>query len=139
MTGRDRRPGEPEIVHDGGPLFIGHKLAQFGQATGMTNVRSHPYHPQSKGNSERVHRTFRTRASLHAGARLHEACTVIETYRVYHGERRHHSALHYLCPRDNYRGDPVPRLAERHAKLHIATEARRAYWEQHRSAVRSTS
>jgi transposase InsO family protein len=126
-------------VHDGGPQFIGHEWAQFVQATGMTNVRTHPYHPQSNGKDERVHRTLRTEVPLDPSAQLYEARTVIETYRLFYNEQRPHSALHYLCPRDFYRGDPIACLVERHAKLRAAVEARRVYWEQHRSAVRSTS
>jgi hypothetical protein len=70
---------------------------------------------------------------------LYEARSMIETYRMYYNERRPHSALHYLCPRDYYRGDQLKCLAERQAQLRTAAEARRKYWEQHRSAVRSTS
>lgn len=44
LTGRDIRPGEPEIVHDGGPHFIGREWTQFVQATGITDVCTHPYH-----------------------------------------------------------------------------------------------
>jgi transposase InsO family protein len=139
LLGRERRPGEPEIVHDGGPQFIGHEWVQFVQATGMTDVRTHPYHPQSNGKDERVHRTFRAEVPLDPDAKLYEARTVIETYRVHYNERRPHSALHYLCPRDYYRGDPAACLAERHTKLRAATEARRLYWEKQRLAVRSTS
>ena len=139
LLGRERRLGEPEIVHDGGPQFIGHEWAQFVQATGMTNVRTHPYHPQSNGKDERVHRTLRAEVPLDRDTQLYEARNVIETYRVFYNERRPHSALHYLCPRDYYHGDPSTCLAERQAKLHAATEARRVYWEQHHSAVRSTS
>jgi hypothetical protein len=65
--------------------------------------------------------------------------TVIETYRGYYNERRPHSALHDLCPRDYYRGDPTECLAQRHAQLRTAAEARRMNWEQQqRAAVRRT-
>lgn len=139
LLGRERRAGEPEIVHDGGPQFIGHEWVQFVKATGMTDVRIHPYHPQSNGKDERVHRTLRAEVPLDAAAQLYEACQVIETYRIFYNERRPHSALHYLCPHDYYRGDPAACLAERQAKLRAAAESRRTYWEQQRSAVRSTS
>ncbi len=134
-----RRAGEPENVHDGGPQFIGHEWAQFVQAVGMTDVRTHPYHPQSNGKDERVHRTLRAEMPLDENANLYEARTVIETYRLYYNERRPHSALHYLCPGAYYRGDPAACLAERQRTLRAATEARRIYWEQHGLAVRSTS
>jgi transposase InsO family protein len=139
LAQRARRAGEPELVHDGGPQFIGHEWAQFVCATGMTDVRTHPYHPQSNGKDERVHRTLRTEVPLEEGANLYEARRVIETYRAYYNVRRPHSALHYLCPRDYYRGDPVACLTERQRKLRAAAEARRAYWEERDSAVRSTS
>ena len=129
---RPRRPGEPEIVHDGGPQFVGHEWAQFVRATEMTNVRTHPYHPQSNGRDERVHRTFREEIPLDENATLYQARAAIAEYRIYYNERRPHSALHYLCPRDYYRGDPATLLAEREAKLREATEKRRQYWEEHR-------
>jgi transposase InsO family protein len=139
LAGRERRAGEPEMVHDGGPQFIGHEWKQFVRAVGMTDVRTHPYHPQSNGRDERVHRTFRAEVPLDENANLYDARARIENYRGYYNDRRPHSALHYLCPRDYYRGDPDTCLRERQAKLHAATEARRAYWAKHHPAVRSTS
>jgi transposase InsO family protein len=137
LTSSARRTGEPEIVHDGGPQFIGHEWADFVQAVGMTNVRTHPYHPQSNGKDERVHRTLRAEVTLDEHANLYEARTAIETYRRHYNERRPHSALHYLCPHDYYRGDPEARLAERQVKLQQAATARRTYWEKHRPAAKS--
>lgn len=139
LAGRERRTGEPEIVHDGGPQFIGHEWKQFVKDVDMTDVRTHPYHPQSNGKDERVHRTMREEVPLDEDASLYEARTVIGTYRRYYNERRPHSALQYLCPRDYYRGDPTTRLQERQTKLRETAEARRAYWDTHRLAVRSTS
>jgi len=132
LTPRPRQPGEPQIVHDGGPQFIGHDWNQFVQRAGLTDVRTHPYHPQSNGRDERLHRTFREELPLDDTAVLYQARTVIADYRTYYNERRPHSALHYLCPADYYRGDPVARLAEREAKLQAAAAARKVYWEMHR-------
>jgi putative transposase len=127
---RPRQPGEPEIVHDGGPQFIGHEWRQFIKATGTTDVRTRPYHPQSNGRDERVHRTFREEIPLDENAMLYEARQAMAEYRTYYNSYRPHSALHYLCPRDYYRGDPVVLLTEREAKLQAAAQARRAYWEE---------
>lgn len=128
---RERQPGEPEMVHDGGPQFIGREWAQFVQAVGLTDVRTHPYHPQSNGRDERLHRTFREELPLDEAATLYRAREVLAEYRTYYNERRPHSALHYLCPVDYYRGNPAARLAEREAKLQAAVVARKAYWEAH--------
>lgn len=139
LRGRERCVGEPEIVHDGGPQFIGHEWAQFVKVAALTDVRTHPYHPQSNGKDERVHRTLRAEVPLDEEATLYEARTAIETYRTYYNDGRPHSALHYLCPRDYYRGDPVACLHAREVKLHEAATARRLYWEQHHQGVSSTT
>ena len=127
-----RRPGEPEIVHDGGPQFIGHEWRQFIRATGMTDVRTHPYHPQSNGRDERVHRTFREELPLAEEANWYQAQAVLADYRTYYNDHRPHTALHYLCPRDYYRGDPAAKLAAREAACRAAAVARQAYWNTHR-------
>ncbi len=132
LAGRSRLPGEPQIVHDGGPQFLGHDWLQFMQAVGATDVRTHPYHPQSNGLDERVHRTFREELPIESEAMLYEARTMMLEYRNYYNNRRPHSALKYLCPVDYYRGDPVARLAEREAKLWAAAAARAAYWQRER-------
>lgn len=128
LGGRERQPGEPEIVHDGGPQYVSRDWRLFAQSVGMTDVRTMPYHPQSNGRDERVHRTIREEVPVEADDTLYEVQQRIEDFRVYYNERRPHSALRYLRPVDYYRGDPEARLAERPAKLRQAAEARRAYW-----------
>ncbi len=139
LQGCERRSGEPEIVHDGGPQFIGHDWSQFVKAVGMTDVRTHPYHPQSNGKDERVHRTLRAEVLLDEETTLYEARAAIETYRHYYNHWRPHSALHYLCPYAYYRDDPAACLRERQAKLQAAASARRTYWEQQNQGVSSTT
>jgi len=133
LHSQPRFPGEPQIVHDGGPQFIGHDWATFVRANRLTDVRTHPHHPQSNGLDERVHRTFREEIPLEEDALLYQAKEVIATYRHYYNHERPHSALHYLCPHEYYRGDPAARFAEREDKLHAAALARKAYWAAHRS------
>ena len=132
LAGRTRLPGEPQIVHDNGPQFISHEWKQFVNASGMQNVPTRTHHPQSNGRDERVHRTLREELPLTEEATLYEARALFADYRTYYNQRRPHSALHYLCPLDYYRGDPATRLAEREANLRRAADERRAYWEQHR-------
>ena len=133
LAGRPRLPGEPQIVHDGGPQFVGHDWVQFMHAVGATDVRTHPYHPQSNGLDERVHRTFREELPIEPEAVLYEARAIMLDYRAYYNHRRPHSALQYLCPADYYRGDPAARLAEREANLRAAAIARAAYWHRERN------
>ncbi len=127
-----RREGEPEIVHDCGSQFIGREWAQLIRATQTTDVRARAHHPQSNGLDERVHRTFREEMPIDHDTPFYQAQQVLVTYRTEYNEHRPHSALHYLCPRDFYRGDPSAALAARADACRAAAAARQAYWEAHR-------
>lgn len=128
LTGQPRLAGEPEIVHDGGPQFLGDEWSLFVRHAGLTDVRTRFYHPQSNGRDERLHRTIREEVPVVPDDTLYRVQQLIGDFRVYYNERRPHSALHYLRPNDYYRGDPIARLAEREAKLAKAVEARQQYW-----------
>lgn len=132
LTDRVQLPGEPQIVHDNGPQFISHEWQQFVSHIDLQDIRTRAHHPQSNGRDERFHRTLREELPLAEEATLYEARALLAEYRSYYNERRPHSALHYLCPLDYYRGDPCARLAEREANLRRAAQERRAYWEQHK-------
>jgi putative transposase len=128
LGGHPRQGGEPEIVHDGGPQFLGHEWRWFGHQAGLTDMRTMAYHPQSNGRDARLHRTIRAEVPLDAEDTRYQVVHLIASFRRYYNEQRPHSALHDLRPRDYYRGNPAERLAEREAKLRQAAEARKRYW-----------
>ena len=48
---RELHPGVlPRIISDDGPQFIAGDFEQYIRLTGMTHVRTSPYHPQSKSS-----------------------------------------------------------------------------------------
>jgi hypothetical protein len=49
----------------------------------------------------------------------------------YYNERRLHSGINYLTPKEVFEGKTEERLAERREKLHTAYINRRAFWENH--------
>lgn len=128
LDGRERRPGEPEIVHNGGPQFLSREWRLFVESVGMTDVRTMPHHPQSNGLDEKVHRTIREEVHFDVDTALYQVERLVEEYRLYYNERRPHSSLRFLRPVDFYRGNPEARLAEREAKLRKAAAAKRQYW-----------
>jgi len=128
LDDRTRLPGEPEILHDGGPQVVAREWKSFVQGVGMTDVRTMCYHPQSNGRDERFHRTFREEVPLHPETNLYQVQQLVAEFRDYYNHRRPHTALKYLRPIDYYRGDPQRRLAEREEKLIKAAEERKSYW-----------
>lgn len=127
LTGR--RPGEPRLVHDHGSQFLSAEWRSFITGAGVTDIQTRVAHPESNGRLERLHRTHREEAlPQEALDAYHRALDLMAGWSDYYNYRRPHSALKYLCPQDYYRGDPVPRLAERARKLAEAVQARKTYW-----------
>lgn len=66
----------------------------------MSDVRTRPYHPQSNGLDEGVHRTIREEVPLLPEAALYQVQQLVEGFRAYHNEQRSRSTLRYLRPVD---------------------------------------
>jgi len=50
--------GSPGIISDNGPQFIAKDFKEFIRISGMTHVRTSPYHTQSNGKIERWHKSL---------------------------------------------------------------------------------
>ena len=133
---RERYPGEvPRIISDNGPQFIAKDFKHFVRICGMTHVRTSPYYPQSNGKIERYHRTLkedcvRPKTPLS----MEEAIRVVGEFVAEYNERRLHSALGYVTPKDMLEGRQAEIHATRDRKLEEA-RARRAE-ERRRSRER---
>jgi transposase InsO family protein len=49
----------PRIISDNGPQFIAKDFKEFIRISGMTHVRTSPFHPQSNGKNERWHKSLK--------------------------------------------------------------------------------
>jgi len=131
LNGR-KQVGEPEIVHDRGPQFVGHEWRIFIRNAEVGDIPTRAHHPQSNGRIERFHRTTKEEGlSVSDRDDLFRARDALTRWQQYYNHERPHTALHYLRPVDYYRGDPSARLAEREEKLRCAADARAAYWQVH--------
>ena len=127
----ERRPEEPQIVHDRGSQFVSGEWKGFVRAAGCRDIRTRVAHPESNGKLERLHRTHREEGLV--GAELtdyHAALEAMQRWASYYNQERPHSALKYLQPVTYYRGDPGQELRAREQRLTEAAAARKAYWEE---------
>jgi len=129
----DRRPGEPKIVHDHASQFMGSEWRSVIAGNEVTDIVTRVAHPQSNGVVERLHRTHREEIFDSQPDDYYNALDIMEVRAAFYNQERPHSALHYLCPIDYYRGNPEARRAERQKKLVRAAEERRLFWTQNRS------
>lgn len=128
LAGR-KQYGEPEIVHDRGPQFVGHEWRVFIRNAEVGDIPTRAHHPQSNGRIERFHRTTKEEGlSEQDRDDLFRARDALTRWQRYYNHERPHTALHYLRPIDYYRGDPRARLAEREEKLRCAAAVRAEYW-----------
>ena len=125
---REKFPdARPRIISDNGPQFISRDFREFIRISGMTHVRTSPYYPQSNGKLERYHKTIkggciRVRTPLS----LEDAIAVVDEFVGHYNNRRLHSAIGYMTPRDQLEGRAEAILTAREAKLTAAREARKA-------------
>ena len=121
---REAHPdARPRVITDNGPQFIAGDFRRFIDLTGMTHVRTSVNYPQANGKIERYHRTL-DKETLHAltpdGVRQTIAARI-----DHYNNRRLHSAIGYVTPRDKLLGREHEIWAERDRKLEEARELRR--------------
>ena len=123
-----RHQSEPKIVHDHGSQFLSREWRLFVKTVGVTDIKTRVAHPQPNGLLERLHRTHREEGLIADDLReYYQALEAMTSWAHYYNNERPHSALHCLCPKDYYRGNPEARLAEREQKLSSALQARALY------------
>jgi transposase InsO family protein len=93
----------------------------------MTHVRTSPYYPQSNGKLERYHKTIRgTCIRVHTPLPLDDAYRLVADFVEHYNDKRLHSAIGYITPKDKLDGRSEMILAAREAKLDAARDTCKA-------------
>jgi putative transposase len=118
---------KPRIISDNGPQFIAKDFKEFIRISGMTHVKTSPYYPQSNGKLERYHRTIKgTCIRVNTPLSLSDAQRLVTDFVDHYNNKRLHSAIGYITPKDKLQGRAEMILAQRESKLAAAREARKA-------------
>lgn len=125
---REKFPdAKPRVISDNGPQFISKDFKEFIRISGMTHVKTSPYYPQSNGKLERYHRTVKgTCIRVKTPLSLEDARDLVRDFVDHYNNKRLHSAIGYVTPKDKLQGQAEMILAERDAKLVAARECRKA-------------
>lgn len=125
---REKFPdAKPRVISDNGPQFISKDFKEFIRISGMTHVKTSPYYPQSNGKLERYHRTVKgTCIRVKTPLSLEDARDLVTDFVDHYNNKRLHSAIGYVTPKDKLQGRAEMILAERDAKLVAARECRKA-------------
>jgi transposase InsO family protein len=125
---REKFPdAKPRIISDNGPQFIAKDFKEFIRVSGMTHVKTSPYYPQSNGKLERYHKTIKgTCIRVNTPLSLADARRLVTDFVDHYNNKRLHSAIGYITPKDKLDGRAETILSQRDAKLAAAREARKA-------------
>ena len=118
---------QPRIISDNGPQFVAKDFKEFIRISGMTHVKTSPYYPQSNGKLERYHKTIKsTCIRVRTPLSMADAIRIVTEFVEHYNNRRLHSAIGYITPKDKLEGRAESIFAQRDAKLAAAREARKA-------------
>jgi transposase InsO family protein len=125
---RERFPdARARIISDNGPQFISKDFKEFIRISGMTHVKTSPYYPQSNGKLERYHKTIKGACiRVQTPLSLEDARRIVADFVDHYNNKRLHSAIGYVTPRDKLEGRAGIILAGREAKLAAARQVRKA-------------
>jgi len=121
----------PRVITDNGPQFIAKDFKEFIRVSGMTQVRTSAYYPQSNGKLERFHRTLkheciRPKTPISFQDALRTVTNFVEQYNI----KRLHSAIGYVAPLDKLVGKEQEIFNARDKKLEDARAIRKAHRDQ---------
>ena len=108
----------PRVISDNGPQFIAKDFKEFIRISGMSQVRTSPYHPESNGKLERWNGSIKSECIRpQVPLSLEEARRLIAQYVQVYNEQRLHSSLQSVTPKDWLAGRQADVLAARQRKL----------------------
>lgn len=114
------------IISDNGPQFIARDFKEYIKLSGMTQVRTSPYYPQSNGKIERFHQTLKNESIRQkVPLSLENAIKIVGEYIEEYNGKRLHSAIGYITPNDKMAGKADEIWKSRDEKLETARKLRK--------------
>jgi putative transposase len=94
----------PRLLSDNGPCYISSELKGWLKDHEMPHTRGKPYHPQTQGKIERMHRTLKDCILLNNYYLPEELERQIEAFVRHYNTRRYHESLNNLTPEAVFTG-----------------------------------
>lgn len=117
----------PRIISDNGPQFIAKEFKELIRISGMDQVLTTPYYPQSNGKKERWYQTLKQECIRpKTPLSMEEARKVVADFVHSYNTERLHSAIGYITPETKLNGQEKEVFRQRDQKLAEAREKRKS-------------
>jgi transposase InsO family protein len=117
---------QPVLISDNGKQFQAKEFKEYLRFCGLKHVQTSPHYPQSNGKMERFYGTIKSEAIRRQSyISIDDARRQITDYIKYYNEKRLHSSIFYLTPKEMLEGKMEKRLEERQRKLDQALGKRK--------------
>lgn len=128
----------PRIISDNGPQFIARDFKEYIRISGMTQVRTSPFYPQSNGKIERFHQTLKNESiRQQVPLSLENARKIVGKFIEKYNSNRLHSAIGYITPNDKMAGKAEEIWRTRDEKLETDRKLRKLAREKSYEEVRN--
>jgi len=123
----EKFPGvTPRIISDNGSQFISGEFKGYIKQMGLTHMRTSVNYPQANGKIEAWHKSLKCECvRCMSFLSLDDARRKIAAYVDHYNNRRLHSAIGYIAPKDKLEGREEEIFAERDRRLEAARERRK--------------
>lgn len=126
------------IISDNGPQFIARDFKEYIKISGMTQVRTSPFYPQSNGKIERFHQTLKNESiRQQVPLSLENAIKIVGNFIEKYNSQRLHSSIGYITPNDKMAGKAEEIWRNRDEKLETARKLRKSAREKSSEEVRN--
>jgi putative transposase len=117
---------KPKLLSDNGPGFAGTVLEQYLGVHGIKHLFGRPYHPQTQGKVEHLHKKIKQKVCLLVYCSPEELRqAIVKAVQEYNATP--HEALKNVTPNDVYAGRREEILARRAEKKKLTLERRKKY------------
>jgi transposase InsO family protein len=110
---------------------------------GVAITHGRPYHPQTQGKDERLHRTFQAEVLNQVGLHTIQECQMhFDSWRYFYNQERPHQALEQAVPAERYHSSPrcfpenlPPILYDPHDVVRMVDESGKIYFRSRRYRI----
>lgn len=104
---------KPRLLSDNGPCYISKELKSYLKECDIEHTRGAPFHPQTQGKIERMHRSLKNIVKLENYYFPSELESKLDDFFNYYNNERYHESINNMRPIDVWNGNAIEVMTKR--------------------------